>query len=242
MQLFSEAAREAKGGWQPQLPLEMAFIEAVLTAEDTANGGQDGSSATVSSPSPSRHEAPRPAPAKVSSASSTESMQSHSRAGKTEKPSGSEQTSNPEVAREPATAYEVGRGGDGPLTTELVLEQWSRFLNALRPRDLSLEALMRSCEPVGVEGDVVVLSFSHKFHRSKVEEDKKRGIVEDVLSDVLGRRLRIRCVIDKHRESHPGREVAGQDGEEGESESQDVSDDPVVQMAVNELGAEVVSG
>jgi chromosomal replication initiation ATPase DnaA len=101
---------------------------------------------------------------------------------------------------------------------------------------------MRSCEPVGVENDVVILSFSHKFHRSKVEEDKKRGIVEDVLSDLLGRKLRIRCVIDRHRESHSGQAVAEQLGEEGEPQSQDVSDDPVVQMAVDELGAEVVSG
>jgi chromosomal replication initiation ATPase DnaA len=95
---------------------------------------------------------------------------------------------------------------------------------------------------VGVENDVIILSFSHKFHRSKVEEDKKRGIVEDVLSDILGRQLRIRCVIDKHRESHSDQEVAEQVAEAGGQKLQDVSEDPVVQMAVNELGAEVVSG
>jgi DNA polymerase-3 subunit gamma/tau len=240
VQLFNEAAREAKGGWQPQLPLEIAFIEAVLAPESTANNGGDSPSAKDSRPSSSRHRAPRPAPPKGSSASSTESRQSRSRAEKTEEPNRSEQASDPEVVRESAAVYEVRDGEDGPLTTELILEQWPRFLNALRPRDLSLEALMRSCEPVGVENDVVVLSFSHKFHRSKVEEDKKRGIVEDVLSDLLGRKLRIRCVIDKHRESYPGQAVAEEIGEEGEPKSQDVSDDPVVQMAVNELGAEVV--
>jgi DNA polymerase-3 subunit gamma/tau len=240
VQLFNEAAKEAKGGWQPQLPLEMAFIEAVLMTEPVVKG--DAPSATVSSSASSRHRASRSVPANTPSVSSDRSKQSRSDVEKTGKPNGAEQTSDSEVVRDSATAYEVGDGDDGLLTTELILEQWSRFLNALRPRDLSLEALMRSCEPVGVENDVVVLSFSHKFHRSKVEEDKKRGIVEDVLSDVLGRRLRIRCVINKHRESHSSREVAEQVGEGGGSESLDVSDDPVVQMAVNELGAEVVSG
>jgi len=241
VQLFNEAAREAKGGWQPQLPLEMAFIEAVLIPEDTANGEGDDPSTKVSSSSPARGRVSRSASTKASPASSVKSRPTHPQAEKTEKPNGSEQEADPEVVRESATAYEVGDGDDGPLTTELVLKQWPRFLNALRPRDLSLEALMRSCEPVDVENDVVVLSFSHKFHRSKVEEDKKRGIVEDVLSDILGRQLRIRCVTDKHRESRSGQAVVEQGSEEGEPKSQDVSDDPVVQMAVDELGAEVVT-
>jgi DNA polymerase-3 subunit gamma/tau len=242
VQLFNQAAREAKGGWQPQLPLEMAFIEAVLIPEDTANGDGDSSSAKVPHPSSSRPRVSRPALAKASSASSTESMRSRSRAKKTEKHDGSEQADDPEVVRESTTGYETGDGDDGPLTTELILEQWPRFLNALRPRDLSLEALMRSCEPVDVENDVVVVSFAHKFHRTKVEEEKKRGIVEDILSDLLGRQLRIRCVIGRHRQSYPGQEVVEPTGEEEESKSQDISDDPVVKMAVDELGAEVVSG
>lgn len=239
VQLFNEAAREAKGGWQPQLPLEMAFIEAVLMTEPAVRG--DVSSAEVPSSSSSRHRASRSVPVDTPSASDI-SKQSRPDVEKTGKPDGAEQTSDPEVVRDSATVYEVGDGGDGSLTTELVVEQWPRFLNALRPRDLSLEALMRSCEPVGVENDVIILSFSHKFHRSKVEEDKKRGIVEDVLSDILGRQLRIRCVIDKHRESHSDQEVAEQVAEAGGQKLQDVSEDPVVQMAVNELGAEVVSG
>ena len=38
VRLFNQAAVEARGGWQPQLPLEMAFVEAVLPLE-TENPG-----------------------------------------------------------------------------------------------------------------------------------------------------------------------------------------------------------
>jgi hypothetical protein len=103
-----------------------------------------------------------------------------------------------------------------------------------------LEALMRSCEPVGVQDDVVILSFVHKFHRSKVEEDEKRDIVEDVISDLFGRQLRVRCVMNRRGVSNAVQktETDGEDGQD--SPEQDVSADPLVRMAVDELGAEVV--
>jgi DNA polymerase-3 subunit gamma/tau len=115
-------------------------------------------------------------------------------------------------------------------------------LNALRPKDLKLEALMRSCDPVAVEDDVVVLSFSHKFHRTKVEEEKKRNLVEDVLSDLFGRQLRVRCVIDRRGIFRQAQEAEEPDEDANDSPGAGVSVDPLVRMAVDELGAEVVSG
>jgi hypothetical protein len=121
-----------------------------------------------------------------------------------------------------------------------VIERWPDFLNALRPRDLKLEALMRSCEPVDVEEDVIVLSFAHKFHRSKVEEDEKRRLVEDALSELFGRRLRVRCVTHRERGARPAQEAAQIDPAPRPGASQDALD-PLVRMAVDELGAEVAS-
>lgn len=238
VQLFNRAAREAKGGWQPQLPLEMAFIEAVLLPEAAASGDGGSSPTDASSASPSRHEASRSVPRKTSSAASRRPARSDPQSEAVEKYDGPEEASDSDGVRESAAIYEVGDADDGPLTPELVLEQWPRFLNALRPRDLSLEALMRSCEPVDVDNDVVVLSFSHKFHRSKVEEDKKRGIVEDVLSDIFDRQLRVRCVMNQQPESRSVQDVAERVG--GGSSPGDLSEDPVVRMAVDELGAEIV--
>ncbi|HIQ02336.1 MAG TPA: DNA polymerase III subunit gamma/tau, partial [Anaerolineales bacterium] len=41
VRLFNQAAREARAAWQPQLPLELAFVEAVLPAKEgvTPSGG-----------------------------------------------------------------------------------------------------------------------------------------------------------------------------------------------------------
>jgi DNA polymerase-3 subunit gamma/tau len=252
--LFNQAAQEAKGGWQPQLPLEMAFIEALLPTEPSNDAGDGRSSASdrrsatrthVRRGDPSRGadrgtDKPAKPMTDTAKADATETAESigtevgEDEAAESSAPSG-------EVRESPAT-YAVPEVGHGSLSVESVREHWTDFLDALRPRDLSLEALMRSCRPVSVEEGVVVLSFVHKFHRSKVEEEKKRHIVEDVLSDLFGQKLHVRCVTDGQDKTRPVQKTAEQNEDRVASPEQDVSADPLIRMAVDELGAEVVSG
>jgi len=234
VQLFNRAAQEAKGGWQPQLPLEMAFIEAVLP-EGTAEPGDSGTASSQGSGS-SR-------PSRSGSRAAPEGTASTSPAPAGGDPATAQPAAAAHQVGEPGAAYQTGETDAGPLTPEQVLEHWPGLLNALRPRDLSLEALLRSSQLVAVEQDVIVLGFSHTFHRSKVEEEAKRRIVEDALSDTFGRRLRIRCVTDRQPPSSPvvGGDQAADRGSGVDGPEQEVAEDPLVQMAVDELGAEVVA-
>lgn len=248
MRLFNQAAAEAKGGWQPQLPLEMAFVDAMVTEEapDVASREQAASADERSG----RRRRSTAAP------SSAESRQERSAAASDKQPSPSpskptaSEQDRQEAAPEPAesvretTSTYQDAGDDGGLTLEAVQDRWSEVLDRLRPRDLSLEALMHDCEPVAVEDDTVVLGFNHKFHRSKVEEDDKRRIVEDTVSDLFGRRYRVRCVLadDDAREakaSHPSQRAAG-DESGSPSAQHGMADDPVVQVAVKDLEAQIV--
>jgi len=229
VRLFSQAAAEAKGGWQPQLPLEMAFIEAVLPPEpkSPAPGGKSASVSTRT-PSPARRSRSSPTPTRAAPAHPVS------------RPPSSPQ---PKAVREPAPAYESLAPSVGSLTPEALRSRWPELLNALRPRNLSLEALMRSCEPVAVEGDVVVLGFAHNFHRSKVEEEHNKQIVEDVLSSLIGQRYRVRCVLARRERtataSHRSKsEPVG--GKVTSSVEQIIAEDPVVRAAVEDLGAQIV--
>jgi DNA polymerase-3 subunit gamma/tau len=220
VRLFNQAAAEAKGGWQPQLPLEMAFIEAVRPPEtgNPTSGGQslpprpDPSSPTRHSP-PSRSPS-NPTPTRAASPTAPQA---------------------PAVVKEPGPTYGSLEPGDGSLTPETLRSRWPDFLNALRPRNLPLEALMRSCEPVAVEGDVVVLGFTHDFHRGRVEEDQNRQDIEQVLGELIGQRYRVRCVLSQQRAGGVPPTPAGV---EATSDSA-VLDDPVVRAAVEDLGAVV---
>jgi DNA polymerase-3 subunit gamma/tau len=242
--LFNQAAHEAKGGWQPQLPLEMAFVEALLPPEPgRSDGGDDPSARRPKNPSSAwpgtsgtRHVGRSPVSGRQSRPDANEP-------GGGGEPGSPERSGRLGSVQEPAAVYQLAANDEGPLTPSKVIERWPDFLNALRPQDLKLEALMRSCEPVGVEEDVIVLSFAHKFHRSMVEEDEKRRLVEGALSDLFGRRLRVRCVISGHEGAQAVEEVDQTSPVPRAGVSGDSLDplDPLVQMAVDELGAEVAS-
>lgn len=249
VRLFNEAADES-GGWQPQLPLEMAFIEAVLQAEPNARVHREESSPTSArQSSPVRRSTSKPR-SKEGSKSPTDVEQESAEVRPTDRSAAagsvpeSSQQAQAETVQEAPISYQ-GEGqedGDHSLAPETLRSRWAEVLNTLRPRDLSLEALMRSCEPVAVDEDAVVLEFTHKFHRNKVEEGDKRRIVEEILSDLFGRQLRVRCVM-AGREGSPtaSRRVEKEANVEDGSEQTAVDEDPVVRAAVEELGAEVIS-
>ena len=217
VRLFNQAAVEAKGGWQPQLPLEMALIEATLPPETGNPAPQQSAPANPRPAPPARHSTPlskpKPAPARSSPASPSKAV------------------------RESAAAYSSSAPGDGSLTPDALRNRWTELLSALRPRNLSLEALMHSCEPVAVEEDVVVLGFTHKFHRSKVEEERNKQIVEETLSDLLGQQYRVRCILAQQERAEG---TAPRSTARAKSAEQMIADDPVVRAAVQDLGAQVV--
>ncbi len=244
VRLFNQAAVEAKGGWQPQLPLEMAFIEAALPPEPEGPVERQ-------QPSPPRQ---RTAPS---------SSPGHRAAPSASAPSPPKRTASvvpsqsSKAVRESAQPYGDSPSDDGPLTLGGLQNRWGELLNALRPRNLSLEALMRSCTPVAVEGDVVVLRFDYEFHRGKVEEESNKRDVEKVLSDLVGRKCRVRCVLGRQEQNaapSPSQRSISKSEEESTAASsssssssspsssaeQIVADDPVVRTAVEDLGAQIV--
>ena len=139
--------------------------------------------------------------------------------------------------------------GDGAgITVETVLQRWDQALNAMRPRSLSLEALMRSCRPVAIEQDVIVLGFDYEFHRSKVDEEQNRREIEDVLSGLLGKRYRVRCVLGHSDQTvAPRAQAQAQARSNGPvptttaAQPEPAIEDPLVRAAVEELGATVVN-
>jgi DNA polymerase-3 subunit gamma/tau len=238
VRLFNQAAIEMRGGWQPQLPLEMAFIESVFPAEQESElpSQPPASSNPRTSSPPVRPSTPTATSAKPASRRSAPSSS-------LARPAPARSTPPATAVKEASPAYTSDSSlasGDGSLTPDGLRGRWPELLNALRPRNLSLEALMHSCEPVAVEGDVVVLGFAHNFHRGKVEEDQNRQVVEDVLSHLVGQRYRVRCVLagGRERAAAPASRPATVSGSGKATPPAEM--DPLVRAAVEDLGAQVV--
>ncbi len=87
-----------------------------------------------------------------------------------------------------------------------VRASWKEYVDSLRGLGSTgnLDAFLRSaCEPISLENDVLVLRFSHEFHKSKVEDPKYRHVVEERLHQFYGCPYQVKCVLEAQSGSRP---------------------------------------
>lgn len=235
VRLFGQAASDARAAWQPQLPLELAFIEAALPQEEAGPSG-----AGQQEPSPRREPtapSPAPSPARPMTRPSASPVRPSPAPSPTPTPTAPSVREPPPP--EPAAEFSL----------EEVNQQWNDLLRLLRSVNHSLEALMRSGRPVSVEGGALLIGFPYAFHRDKVDEEANRRAVEDALTQLLGRPVRVRCVLLAGSGSKsPARPTPARPptppprtppSTPPSPSPPPVSDDGLVQAAVEKLGARV---
>jgi len=64
-------------------------------------------------------------------------------------------------------------------TLDEVISKWPEWLRAVRPLNHSLEALLRACQPIGVDEGKVEVEVAYQFHKEQLEQVKYREMVED---------------------------------------------------------------
>lgn len=64
--------------------------------------------------------------------------------------------------------------------------KWSDVLKVIKPKNHSIEALLRSTRPVSFDGASMQLEVAYKFHKDKLETEKCRSIVEMSVGEVFG--------------------------------------------------------
>jgi len=224
VRLFNQAGLDLKASAQSQLPLELAFVEATLGEEEkAAPSAARSSSGTVSM-----------TPAQASTAPAPRSVPASGPA---------------RIAKEKAPVESRATSTGRNLTLDAINNEWDRILGEIRLRNRSVEALLKSCRPLSVAGQEVVLGFPYPFHKEKVEEPKNKALVESVVSQVVKGSCYIRCVLSPtgEQQARPEQKPAKKppkDTSDGEEASRDkylsVAKDPLVQEAVSKYGARVV--
>ncbi|HEY4721354.1 MAG TPA: DNA polymerase III subunit gamma/tau, partial [Anaerolineae bacterium] len=168
IKLFNQAALDLRGGWQPQLPLELALVESLQQPVATAPTPTTAAPAHRTTPvTPPAARNPQSAPAnpverKVEAAPKGEKIQSA--------PAPTSPPIDP-----PAPVAEASPSGEvSSLTLEQVHAQWPEILNEVKTRSLPTQALLRSCKLLGVEGMTVTLGWPSNTLKDKVESSKSR--------------------------------------------------------------------
>lgn len=261
---FAESDFDLKIGAQPQLPLELAFVEIALDVTDQASprdvqylAAAAGTGAGRSLPAQARRVPATPetatkSPSHEQSAGRTEQVEPPAAArGEPDTVDDQPAQNDDQVAEDDAedhatsappggrvaVADEAGKpvAGDG-IDLASVVANWEELLTAVRPHSRTVEALLKDCKPVAVDDDVVTLGFFYAFHRARVEEPRNKTLITAMLKRVLGQPLRLRCVmVDKNTAAREVQKRRPKD------KYQRAAEDPVIQAAVENLGARIVS-
>ncbi len=212
IKVFNQAALEVKGSSQPQLPLELAFVETIM-GDEAAN-----------SPSAA---APATSPAKPSAVAKQPNTATPAEA------------SSPAMARRPspeskpveeATPQEgpPPNKGDKIGNLEGLQDAWGDIVADIKRTSKRIAAIATDCPPVMLEDDTVTLCARSTFHRQEMESDQAKQLVGEVVSEALGKQCRVRCVMTPET---PKRDSV-------EKDLQQLTEDPIIKAGL-ELGGKI---
>jgi DNA polymerase-3 subunit gamma/tau len=89
-----------------------------------------------------------------------------------------------EVKIQPET--EKMPSGEGRFSLADMEGRWVEIMKAVKPKNHSVEALLRSTRPMGFDGEKLTLEVFYKFHKDRLESDRCRQIVEEAVGQVFG--------------------------------------------------------
>ena len=194
LRLFTEADQGLRSTTvQPQLPLELAAVQALVAVSDAAPPAADSPASPaaparrVAEPDSTRSEtAAPPAAAAAPRAPAASPRDQAAPAPQVAAPSPVPAAPPPAEPAAPAEAE--------PLSVAAVEAQWPAMLELLGRRR-KVTALLRDARVTAVQADAVTLEFDYAFHAEQVEKPENRLVTEKALQRVFGRPLRARVVV-----------------------------------------------
>lgn len=83
------------------------------------------------------------------------------------------------------------------ISLEAVRSIWDSIIKSLERVKMSVASYLTEGDPVGIEGDVLTVSFpkSHLLHKESLEDKTNKEIVEHRISEALNKRLRLNFVL-----------------------------------------------
>jgi len=171
--IFSEVDFAIRHGSFPQLPLELAAVEAVV-------GSASGSAAAPASPAPRTAEQPP-----VDWLSTMGNRPERSAPEPAKPPT---RTAPPQPSPAPAQAP-----GDGDL--DVFVQAWPRVRTEVKTIDRKVEALLASTDPYSFDDGTLTLVASYPFHAGKLNETKIRAAIEDAIQRATGLQVTVTSVL-----------------------------------------------
>lgn len=181
--IFSEVDFAIRNSGFPQLPLELAAVEAVV--------GPAGASAAASPTSPPLQSRATPAAEPPNDWLSTMGRGAPAPPA-VEAPEHSRPMPAPESPQDHASG---SRSEAGHADVEVFITAWPHVRTEVKALDRKVEALLASTDPHSLEDGTLLLIAAYPFHAGKLNETKTRTVIEDAIARVTGRSVTITTVL-----------------------------------------------
>ena len=177
IQIFNQAAMETRSSWQPALPLEMAFIEAI-SLDSTVSENKS---------------APAEPAAPTTSSNASE--------GKPANSPGTLKESRPELKESREMTPEDA------ITNQRLDKSWNLVLAQLRVQNPSLYGLVNSVRLRAQKGNTLTLGLSGDALKTRLEDPANLELLQRVLRQVMGKEIYVQVVLTSATKSTPPSEV-----------------------------------
>ncbi len=81
-----------------------------------------------------------------------------------------------------------------------LLGSWSKVVEKVKEQNNSLSVFLRGATPIGFEDNIALVEVSYRFHKDRLEEPKNSEILSSIISELLGRDVRIKGVVGEKKE------------------------------------------
>ncbi len=160
---FQEAALQPAGSWQPQLPLELAFIELLPDAPIRVTSGEQP---VVSE--------------EVRATSDERRATSEERRAQVVEQRPTTTTTNDQSSTEANTPPATRPSPPATLTVPAVAALWPEMTRRVGQHNKNLPALLTMCKPLAMEGRTIILGFDYPLLKDKF--DKTAGAADAVVA------------------------------------------------------------
>ncbi len=179
-----EAQRSIRGEHIPQLPIELAIVRLCGAAVKPVVTQQVKE--VVSPPTPTATTPPPPAPAPA--------PEPKPEPKDVDKPAPAD-FEKQEVAsvRSDETVFDTVP----VISLDDVKNKWPQVYDQIKSCNASLPLMMKECEVSGIDGERLELGFEYDLYVQTVNQEKNRTMIEGILEQVLGKRMKIKAVSSK---------------------------------------------
>lgn len=92
------------------------------------------------------------------------------------------------------------KNNESGINLEAIRSEWCEILEEVKPHNHSLTAFLKTCQPIDVKGNEVIVSCQYSFHKDKLQRVENREIVEGVIKEILGGKIFLKFITQDEAE------------------------------------------